>query len=71
MLSGPADPQSTQPVTPSWYMGSFSQPGIGGLDSGVTPSRGCTGTNAEAQLQGSISYEQRGTGRLHDTGRKG
>jgi hypothetical protein len=39
-----------------WYMGSFSQPGIGGLDSGVTPSRGCTGTSGQAQLQGSISY---------------
>jgi len=25
-----------------WYNGSFSQPGIGGLDSAVTPSLGCT-----------------------------
>ena len=25
-----------------WYNGSFSQPGIGGLDSAVTPSAGCT-----------------------------
>jgi hypothetical protein len=25
-----------------WYNGSFSQPGIGGLDSAVTPSSGCT-----------------------------
>jgi hypothetical protein len=39
-----------------WYMGSFSQPGIGGLDSGVTPSHGCAGTNGQAQVEGSISY---------------
>lgn len=33
-----------------WYNGAFSQPGIGGSDAGVTPSRGCTGgyqANAE------------------------
>jgi hypothetical protein len=35
-----------------WYNGSFSQPGIGGLDSGVLPSGGCIG----AQHMGSISY---------------
>jgi uncharacterized protein (TIGR03437 family) len=26
-----------------WYNGSFSQPGIGGLDSGILPSSGCAG----------------------------
>jgi hypothetical protein len=26
-----------------WYDGSFSQPGIGGSDTGVTPSPGCAG----------------------------
>jgi hypothetical protein len=35
-----------------WYKGAFSEPGIGGLDGGVTPARGCTG----GQQQGQISY---------------
>src|ERR1022692_2003086 len=35
-----------------WYNGSFSQPGIGGLDSGVLPAGGCIGY----QSMGSISY---------------
>jgi hypothetical protein len=35
-----------------WYNGSFSQPGLGGLDSGVTPSHGCVG----GQRNGQISY---------------
>jgi hypothetical protein len=35
-----------------WYNGSFSQPGIGGLDSGVLPAGGCIG----GQVQGAISY---------------
>lgn len=49
-----------------WYMRSFSQSGIdiasgiGGLDSGVTPSYGCEGTasgqTAQYQHGGSISY---------------
>jgi hypothetical protein len=50
-----------------WYVnmgaGSFSQQGIHGLDSGVTPSHGCentqppvTGQTAEYQHGGSISY---------------
>jgi len=50
-----------------WYVdmgvGSFSQPGIHGLDSGVTPSHGCensqppvTGQTAQYQHGGSISY---------------
>ena len=30
-----------------WYNGSFSQPGIGGLDSAVTPSPGCASTEAD------------------------
>jgi hypothetical protein len=35
-----------------WYNGAFSQQGIGGLDSGVTPGRGCAG----GQQSGQISY---------------
>ena len=35
-----------------WYNGSFSQPGVGGLDSGVLPPGGCVGY----QSMGSISY---------------
>ena len=35
-----------------WYNGSFSQPGIGGLDSGALPGGGCIG----AQGMGAISY---------------
>ncbi len=37
-----------------WYQGGFSQPGIGGLDSGVTPGRGCPGY----QTHGQISYNE-------------
>jgi hypothetical protein len=59
------------PVTfQKWYVsggtGSFSQPGLGGLDSGVTKptgTRGCVGmpqtsgaTTGEYQIQGQISY---------------
>jgi uncharacterized protein (TIGR03437 family) len=36
-----------------WHNGSFSQPGIGGLDSAVTPSTGCAGTQQESP---EISY---------------
>jgi uncharacterized protein (TIGR03437 family) len=36
-----------------WYNGSFSQPGIGGLDSAVTPSTGCGSTQQESP---EISY---------------
>ncbi len=36
-----------------WYKGSFSQPGIGGLDSGVLPSAGCAN---EGQAQADINY---------------
>jgi uncharacterized protein (TIGR03437 family) len=36
-----------------WYNGSFSQPGIGGLDSAVTPSTGCPGSQQESP---EISY---------------
>ncbi len=35
-----------------WYNGSFSQPGIGGLDSGVLPAGGCIG----GQGMGAINY---------------
>ena len=35
-----------------WYNGSFSQPGIGGLESGVLPSSGCGG----AEFHSEISY---------------
>jgi hypothetical protein len=35
-----------------WYNGAFSQPGIGGLDSGVLPAGGCIGY----QTDGAISY---------------
>ena len=42
------------PVTfAKWFNGSFSQPGIGGLDSGVLPSAGCANGG---QAQGEISY---------------
>jgi hypothetical protein len=54
------------PVTfTKWYCDpspsscSFSQPGLGGLDSGVTPTRGCAGMApmpGEYQIQGQISY---------------
>jgi hypothetical protein len=51
------------PVTfTKWYndgsKGSFSQPGLGGLDSGVTPIRGCETTKytGEYQTEGQISY---------------
>jgi hypothetical protein len=37
-----------------WYNGAFSQPGVGGLDSGVTPARGCAG----GQRNGQISYNE-------------
>jgi hypothetical protein len=43
----------TGPVTFSkWNDGAFSEPGIGGQDSGVLPARGCTGH----QDMGQISY---------------
>jgi hypothetical protein len=48
-----------RPVTfTKWYNGSFSQPGLGGSDSGVTPTRGCemTGNTGEYQIAGQISY---------------
>ena len=38
-----------------WYNGSFSQPGIGGLDSGVTPSSGC-GAFYGGQAHSEISF---------------
>jgi uncharacterized protein (TIGR03437 family) len=44
----------TDPLTfLKWYNGSFSQPGIGGLDSDVLPSHGCTGGY---QAHSEISY---------------
>ena len=33
-----------------WYNGSFSQPGIGGSDTGVTPSTGCGGGQTHAEI---------------------
>jgi uncharacterized protein (TIGR03437 family) len=33
-----------------WYNGSFSQPGIGGSDSGVTPSTGCGGGQTHSEI---------------------
>ncbi|HXP86112.1 MAG TPA: IPT/TIG domain-containing protein [Bryobacteraceae bacterium] len=36
-----------------WYNGSFSQPGIGGSDTGVTPSVGCAGGR---QLKPELNY---------------
>jgi len=47
-----ASETGTQPEFFKWYNGAFSQPGVGGLDSGVTPSIGCTGH----QDMGQISY---------------
>jgi hypothetical protein len=51
------DPRSNDPgrrlTFTKWYKGAFSEPGIGGLDGGVTPARGCTG----GQQQGQISYD--------------
>jgi len=45
--------EDDRPVTfTKWYDGSFSQPGIGGLDSGVTSTHGCVGY----QQMGQISY---------------
>jgi hypothetical protein len=38
-----------------WYNGSFSQPGIGGSDTGVTPSPGCEGGS---QRDAEISYNE-------------
>ena len=39
------------PTFMKWYNGSFSQPGIGGLDTGVTPSIGCgVGYQAHAEI---------------------
>lgn len=43
---------STAPTFTKWYQGTFSQPGIGGLDSGVVTVPGCTGF----QAMGQISY---------------
>ena len=37
-----------------WYQGSWSQPGIGGLDSPITAARGCGGSGYQAG--GQISY---------------
>lgn len=39
-------------VFSKWYNGAFSQAGIGGLDSGITPSAGCAG----GQRMGDLSY---------------
>jgi hypothetical protein len=41
-------------VFSKWYNGSFSQPGIGGLDSGVLPSAGCSPNPHQAMSE--INY---------------
>lgn len=51
-LPSGASETPTVPEFFKWYNGSFSQPGVGGLDSGATPSIGCTGH----QDMGQISY---------------
>ncbi len=33
-----------------WYQGAFSQPGVGGSDSGMLPSKGCNGYQANGQI---------------------
>jgi hypothetical protein len=33
-----------------WYKGTFTEPGLGGRDSGVLPSRGCTGRQGMPQI---------------------
>jgi hypothetical protein len=43
---GGSDPISFK----KWYDGAFSEPGIGGLDSGVLPSRGCEGYQVHSQI---------------------
>ncbi len=44
---------SGQVAFQKWYQGAFAEPGIGGRDSAVLPSRGCTGR----QGMGQISYD--------------
>ncbi|HTA67337.1 MAG TPA: IPT/TIG domain-containing protein [Bryobacteraceae bacterium] len=38
-----------------WYSGSFSQPGIGGLDTGLTPTNGCATHGLQQQPQISLN----------------
>jgi hypothetical protein len=47
---GGASEAATVPEFFKWHNGSFSQPGIGGLDSGVTPAIGCTGHQDMGQI---------------------
>lgn len=46
--------QSGELALSKWYQGSFSQPGIGGLDSPITSERGCGGSGYQSGAQ--ISY---------------
>jgi len=39
-----------------WYKGAFSQPGIGGMDSGVLPSKGCTGAQVQPEISRNDTY---------------
>jgi hypothetical protein len=58
---GDPDPKNPSPAArpdhslsfSKWYKGAFSQPGIGGLDTGVLPALGCAGR----QIQSSIYYD--------------
>jgi hypothetical protein len=39
-----------------WYQGAFEQPGIGGPDSGVVPSPGCSGREAMPEISRNDTY---------------
>jgi hypothetical protein len=56
------DPGSNDPARrltfTKWYKGAFSEPGIGGLDGGVTPGRGCTGGQNQSQISYNDAIEQ-------------
>jgi len=39
-----------------WYQGAFGQPGIGGPDTGVVPSPGCAGRQAQPEISRNDTY---------------
>jgi hypothetical protein len=39
-----------------WYQGGFTQPGIAGLDTGVLPSKGCSGFQAQPEISRNDTY---------------
>jgi hypothetical protein len=39
-----------------WYQGGFTQPGIAGLDTGVLPSKGCSGFQAQPDISRNDTY---------------